>query len=227
MGKINQLYVQNLTTSCICELFNYGNMTDSLSMFTYDFKSGNVYGVIDEFGSGGWALSYVLAGKQKSFEGEIKINNNSVNYEKLKEFSCYVGDDSGKKKLFGISKMTVQEQIQAGIDSGKSFSNDINRIKEIFGLSNERFNRTIEYVSGERWKASMAIGYSLGKSIYCFPWLNTKYLMHLKEHLKLCIKPLVEIGAIIIIPTCNKNSINDIANITLSINDDSSSDSSE
>lgn len=205
----------------MCELFNYGNMTDSLSMFTYDFKSGNVYGVIDEFGSGGWALSYVLAGKQKPFEGEIKINNNSVDYRKLKDFSCYVGDDSGKKKLFGISKMTVQEQIQMGINSGKSFCNDINKIKEIFGLSNERFNRTIEHVSGERWKASMAIGYSLGKTIYCFPWLNTKYLMHLKEHLKLCFKPLIEVGAIIIIPTCNNNISDDIANITLSINGNS------
>lgn len=53
----------------------------------------------------------------------------------------------------------------------------------------------------------MAIGYSLGKQIYCFPWLNTRYVQYLEEHIKLCIKPLLEIGAIIILPTSKKETL--------------------
>jgi len=217
LEKINQLTVKNLTARCICKLSGYGKIIDSISIFSYEFKPGNIYGVFDEFSCGGWALSWVLSGKQKVFEGEVRINENPVGYRELKNYSWYVGEDSGRRKLFGVNKMTVKEQIQFGIDSGKSFCNDINRIKVMFGLSNERFDRCLQYVSGERWKASMAIGYSLGKTIYCFPWLNSYFLSTFKQHFELCFKALAEIGAIIIIPTCNTNYIKDILNITLSI----------
>lgn len=70
----------------------------------------------------------------------------------------------------------------------------------------------MKYVSGERWKASMAIGYAMGKSIYCFPWLNTKRLMQLKEHIIICSKALVDIGAIIIIPTTKPETLLSISN---------------
>ena len=213
---INDLEVFNLEALCDCTLFNYGVMRDLCNKFTYNFKSGKVYGIIGEFGTGGWALSYSLAGKQKDYNGVIKVNGNVVDYKILKGISCYVGEGIESKKLFG-KKNTIIEQLDAGLKSKKNNSNNIEYIIQLFELSKERTNRIIEHISNERWKASIAIGYAYGKQIYCFPWLNSGEIMFLKEHIKLCIGILRKNGAIVIIPTCKEKSIMDIVDETIYI----------
>lgn len=217
LEKVDRIQLKSVSASCECKLLNYGAMIDGFSNFTYDFKKGNIYGVIDEFGLGGWALSYVLAGKCKLYQGEVIINNKAIDNNVLQNFACYVGEDGGRRKLLGIKSMTVREQILMGIHTNKSFCNSYQQIQSLFGLSNERVDRKIELISGERWKASMAIGYAWGKSIYCFPWLNYKYMRQLEAHIKLCMKPLIEVGAIIIIPTSDNRIIRELANDVFSI----------
>ena len=41
-------------------------------------------------------------------------------------------------------------------------------------MSDERFERPIAYISGEIWLASLAIGFSLQKDIFSFPWLGER-----------------------------------------------------
>lgn len=202
LEAIKQIEMENVSGGFDCGLENYGCMRDTLGHFTFKFEPG-VYLIEGEGATGGWALSTILSGKDRTFEGKILFNNQEVTYREIVQNSCYVGEDSGLKKRFGLVPMTVQEQIRYGISKGLSFNNDIEQIRKMFGISEERFNRSMKYVSGERWRASMAIGYSFGKSIYCFPWINSKFIISREENLKICFDSLRAIDAIIIIPTTN------------------------
>ncbi len=205
--KINELSIYELDALCDCSLFNYGTMRDYCNKFTYKFINGGIYGIIGEFGAGGWALSYTISGMSTKYEGSIMINDNVVSSREL----CYVGECMRVNGLLGQKKMTVLEQIKLGIKAGKCpDALTSNNVIDLFKLSKERVGRRIEYTSGERWKASVAIGYANGKKVFCFPWLNTGEILHLKEHFRLCLNILKQINAIVIIPTCKIESIEDL-----------------
>lgn len=211
LEKINSIEMIKVTGSGECDLCNYGHMSDVIYPFDYKFESGNIYGIIDEFGNGGWILSEILAGKRKWINGRILINGVEISNNKMNEYGCYVGEDSGMKNWLTRRSFTVQEQIYYGVKKGISFCNNVDEIKKNFNLSDERFNRQIKYFSGERWKASMAIGYAQGKLVYCFPWMNSRYIKHLEEHIRFCARALLEVGAIIIIPTCRERSLLEVS----------------
>lgn len=201
--------MENVSGGFDCNLENYGGMRDTLGHFNYQFKPG-VYLIEGECATGGWALSMILTGKYKMFEGKIFLNDVDVTYKQLEQSSCYVGTDAKLKKGFGLGALTVKEQIEYGVSKGLSFSTNVEEIKEKFALSDERFNRGIRYISGERWRASMAIGYALGKKIYCFPWVNSKFLRSHSDNFRLCFTSLIAVNAIIIIPTTYANILNEI-----------------
>lgn len=209
LETVTSLKMENVSGGFDCGLDNYGTMRDTLGHFNYQFSSG-IYLVEGECATGGWALSTILSGKDKSFEGKIVLNDKEVTYDKLLQNSCYVGENVGLKK-FGFVPMTVKEQIEYGINKGLSFSNDIEDIRQKFGLSSERFNRDFRHISGERWRASMAIGYALGKKVYCFPWVNSRFLFSHDSNLKLCLGSLILVGAIVIIPTTYADALDSIA----------------
>jgi hypothetical protein len=192
-----------------CELYNYGKMRDTIGHFSYNFKSG-VYVLKGECGMGGWALSTLICGKDKISDGKISFENKVLTQKDLQTKSCYVGSDTDLRKFSGLLPMTVKEQIVTGVKNNLGYNNDVQKIKELFQLSDGRFNRTMKYMSGERWKASMAIGYSLGKCIYCFPWLNSAYIKNLDICLSTCLPQLINVGAIVIIPTTYPDVLNDI-----------------
>lgn len=187
-----------------CGLKNYGMMRDTIGNFTYEFNSG-IYILKGECTTGGWALSMILTGHTE-YSGDIYFNEIKLECKDVKRYGCYVGEDSGFRKYIGKPR-TVKEQIEYGISKNLSYSNNIQEIKDKFGLSEERFNRPFKYLSGERWRASMAIGYANGKTIYCFPWVKSKFIYQLEDTLKLCLNTLLEVDAIIIIPTTFEDSI--------------------
>ncbi len=207
---LEKVEIKDLNITCICRFNDYGNIRDTLANFSYTFLPGRVYGLIGEFGTGGWALSYVLTGNVKSFEGKISINQDLADASYLKRISCYTGADDYSSILSKFNK-TVQKQIDMGINNKKSFDVNYNSIIDKFKLTKERVGRPLKYTGEEKWKCSMAIGYANGKLIYCFPWLNSGSIYHLKEHILLCMSILKEAGAIVIIPTTKKETLLNIA----------------
>ena len=202
----------NVTGGGDCELLNYGSMRDVLPYFDYIcifFKQNEVVAVE----AGGWALSALLTGKIKTDGGSIIYNNRKLSQSELRQIACYVGEDSGIKKLFGLADMTVSEQIKYGIAHGLSYNESVSDIKNLFGLSDGRFNRKFRFVSGERWRISMAIGYATGKFLYCFPWVNSYTIEKLKDIFKRCFPALIEIGAIILIPTTEYGRVSHVMEI--------------
>lgn len=216
MAILEKIVLENFSAGGECNLFHHGVVRDFIDKRCFEFHKGNFYGIIGEFGYGGAALSCGITGKTNFYEGRISIDNKEVSIEYLKQNSWYVGNDLYKyktKDLFGsspkIMKNTIKEQIEQGIRNG-NHELDFHMIQNIFGISDERVGRNIEYVSGERWKASVAIGYANGKKIFCYPWMNSKDINHFGEQLSSTVKSLLDFGCIVILPTTKQENIKKI-----------------
>lgn len=213
MAILEKVEFKNLSVGGECNLFHHGSVLDYLEKKCFELYQGKLYGIIGEFGDGGAALSCGITGNTNYYEGNIYIDNKECSIEDIIRNSWYVGNDLYKYKSKGLfhnkpqfNKNTIREQIQNGIRC-KNHETDFYTIQKMFDISNERVNRNIEFVSGERWKASVAIGYANGKRIFCYPWMNTKDIERLKEQLKKTVKCLVDTGCIVIIPTTKDENI--------------------
>lgn len=206
--KKNTLRICNLTGGFECSLFNYGTIRDTIGHADYTFESG-IYVVEGECFAGGWALSTILTGRCSDYDGQILINDVEVNADSLrKSYSCMVGDETELRK-YGFIHMSIKEQMEYGIKNGKSFCNDFQKVKDLFGVTSERMNRKMALVGIERWRDSLAIGYANGKIIYCLPWMNSKNFKMMTCWEK-CLPVLLSVGAIIIIPSTSKSIMSDL-----------------
>lgn len=217
MGILEKIVLENFTVGGSCDLFHHGVLQDNLEKGNFELYGGNLYGVIGEFGNGGAALSCGITGNTNFYEGRIVVDGMETSKEHLIQNSWYVGKDLYKynsSSLFGrkpkMTRNTIKEQIEEGVcrnGHGLSFY----QIKSIFDISDERVVRNIEYVSAERWKASAAIGYVHKKKIFCYPWMNSKDIEHLKEQLSNTINVLLDFGCIVIVPTTKEENIRKIS----------------
>jgi ABC-type dipeptide/oligopeptide/nickel transport system ATPase subunit len=200
LEKVSSLEVKRIDIIQYPKMINYGQMIDYCQNFSYCFSSCKIYGIIGECGSGGWALSYTIAGKEKLKNGEIKINDNLVDVKELQKYSFYVGEGISN---VGIRKNSIFKQLQTGIKTSGRKDYSVEDIIELFGLSKDRLNYKIEELSWERWRASLAIGFAYGKRIYCFPWCNTSFVNDLiiNPCIYRCFEILKQDGAIILLPT--------------------------
>jgi ABC-type dipeptide/oligopeptide/nickel transport system ATPase subunit len=222
MEKRIEIDVEFLDMVCDPKLYNYGNLRDYIHDFKYRFCGGNIYGIVGEFGSGGWALSYILSGRKKLVDDTlIKINGDITDSKGLLSISCYIGDKQVKEPNCRYlkcihKKWTILEQIKLGIKkSGCKYSaEDIVRIFQLSDIDhpNGRVHRTMEYISNERWRATMAIGFASGKRIFCCPLLYSSYLHYIvgKEMINI-LDFLRHNGAIIIIPVTKVEYIKHVA----------------
>lgn len=154
----------NVEIICDCNLFNFGLIRDYCHDLTLELTGGNIYGIISEPGAGGGALSYALAGKVERLNGIILVNGKEVDAGMLRNVSCYVGEGGQHEQT---KENTIKNQLIDGLKQGH-INSSLSHIVEVFGLSESRLDRTIDYVSNERWNASMAIGYVFGKKNFLF-----------------------------------------------------------
>ena len=196
-----------------CNLFHYGIVQDCLQKNDFEFLRGNLYGIIGEFGEGGAALSCGMTGNTNFYEGRIYFDGMEKTIKDLVDISWYIGNDLyqyKKKVLFDsktkINKKTIKEQIEYGVRC-KRIDADVSSIQKEFCISPERIERNISFVSGERWKASAAIGYANGKKVFCYPWMNSKDIEHLKEQFSHTVNILLDAGCIVIIPTTKEENV--------------------
>lgn len=206
---MEKIVLKNFSAGGWCDLFHYGIPKECLAPSDFEFYAGNLYGIIAEFGSGGAALSCCLTGNTKFFEGKIYIDDKKETLSSLAKNSWYVGYD-----IYGsrnpLRRKTIKEQIKAGVQATHC-ELDADTIQKMFCVSNERVGRSIKRVSGERWKASIAIGYAYGKKIFCYPWMNSEDIEHLKEQMKKSIEVLLDNNCIVIVPTTNEENIKKIS----------------
>lgn len=214
---LEKIKLSNISFGGKCNLFQYGIVHDCLQIKDFEFFKGNLYGIIGEFGTGGVALSCGITGNTKFYEGKIYFDDKEKEIEDLVNISWYIGNDLYQYRTSGlfcnkpkIYKKTIKEQIEYGVRC-KLVNRDFTTIQKMFEISSERVERNISFVSGERWKASAAIGYANGKKIFCYPWMNSKDIEHLKEQLSHTVEVLLDVGCIVIIPTTNEENIKKIS----------------
>lgn len=168
----------------------------------YTFHSSKIYGLVGSEGSGNRALSYLLTGWSKSNNISITIDGQSVSPKELRNISCYIGHQH-YYDLFPFHKhLSVKKAIENGIKKSRNSSQTFQTIKEKFDLTDERENRRFKYIGNEHWRASLAVGYAYGKSIYCAGFLDSAmwekyYSVMLAKWLNI----LKDDGAIVLIPT--------------------------
>ncbi len=167
----------------------------------FNFEKGRIYGLVGEHGSGGEIISSLLSGRIKQEKNSVYIDNNRANEAEVQKNGWYVGKAEYTKGLIK-KEISVRRAIQRAIKEYHRYEN-INEVVEEFHLTPERLGYGLSKYSGERLRASLAIGYISNKEIYCFPWMNTAFFRDiiLSSGVFRFFKKMRDEGCIIILPT--------------------------
>lgn len=163
--------VENFAGLVECSTNTFSSVESFLSV-NYEFLSGKTYGIISDFGCGSWGLANAVTGHGRwEVQSKVFINNRLSTKEELRSISGNVLDPIWYGFFDDKSKCTVRNCIEYSLYlSQRKYTH--NEIKDIFCLSDARYNRTMEFVSGEIWNISLAVLFALGKHIIAYPWLN-------------------------------------------------------
>lgn len=173
---------------------------EAFARITRKFTCGNAYGFVSDFGCGSWGLVTCLGGRCEDPEGEILLNQKTINCNELINYSCFISEKIFKGINTEDDLLSAKECIEKALQISK-LPYSVQEIKAMFGLSDERFERNLNYVGVEIWIISMAIGFAYGKYIFCFPWLNERDVhMLYKPHINI----LKRNGKIVLIPSSQK-----------------------
>ncbi|WP_206109346.1 hypothetical protein [Paenibacillus sp. HB172176] len=233
MMLMKELQINNLNYVHHVSLFNHYRILDTITGFSASLTAGSINGLVGEMGSGGWLVSYLLAGRINDLteSSAILLNGQVIGNQTLRDISCYVGEGviespyrklknyPGRLKRKILNVKTVADQIKLGILKTNN-TMTLEKISELFDLSglneknerNGRIYRPLEFQSGEVWRASMAIGVAYQKKLFCFPWLEPHYLKYILAGVNLeYIKMLKEMGCMLLIPISDDNYLKDIS----------------
>lgn len=181
-------------------------------------KRGMIYGIIGEQGEGGELISSLLSGRIPIVNEEIYCDGKLADNVVLKQLGWYVGKP---EYCGGIVKkqISVEKALLHAIKKYKRYQN-LNEVVEEFHLSPDKLHNKISKYSGEKWRASLAIGYASRKEIYCFSWMNTACFnsILLSSGVFRFFKKLKEEGAIILLPTSRRENVIGLADEVIEIN---------
>lgn len=181
---------------------------ETFMKINYEFKKGNVYGLASDYGCGGWGVATCLGGRSSNqYFGKVLLEGIEINPQILAEYSCFVSENKFLELNLNQEMLTVRNCIEQALNlSNLSYS--ANEIKSMFCLSDERFDRPLNFVSGEIWQISIAIGFALGKDIFCYPWLNEHDIFRFEVAYKHgIIKLLKDSGKLVLIPSSQKQKL--------------------
>ena len=163
-------------------------------------EGGYSYGIISECGGGNWYLSCLLCGLIQ-WDNElfsVTVDDKDVTYKELLQLGIYVDNDNEKH---GPS---LERKIARALKSGNC-SRSITEIRDMFGFDNERFSRRIGHLSGQRYRAYLALGYVHGKKIFCCPYNTSQFYSYLFETSFIdAIKHITDNGGIVLMPSSNR-----------------------
>ena len=146
---------------------------DILHSSQYEFVNG-INELVGEIDSGIWGISYILSmykNKPKDFTlyntPEIIVDDMLVSIGDFVKCSCYMDQSY---HLFS-TKQSVRKMVESGIRKTKiNFLPE--DIRNLFLISQDRFERPISNTGHECFKAMAAISYCYGKQVFCFPWMS-------------------------------------------------------
>ena len=196
MNKVNI----KIDTSKVSGIITGSANLDKITYDTWYYKdlelmSGKIYGLISEYGQGCMYLSYLLGGKIDFDELQICIDETNVSKEYLKSISWNLEPTKEKYK-----NKTVRKSIEEAAKK-TNCKDTFERIADAFYLDDRRYDMKLQCLSGERWRASAALGYASGKKIYYAPYKNSGFYHSMNgSNLFKPLRFLVDNGAIVVLP---------------------------
>ena len=177
------------------------SVNDVLPDTTFYFTSG-VNKLVGGIDCGNWAVSYLLSMymyKSRGFclfnKPEVTVNDATMLLDEFSKCSCYMDTLYPMfRKKTPINKLVAKEL--------KNSKSEITpeKVREIFCIDKERFNRPLSQVGNELFQAMAAIGYASGKEVFCFPWLSHKRYCYYQVHIDALTKTLESLGKVVILP---------------------------
>lgn len=168
---------------------------DSWRFKDIKLESGKIYGLVGEYGQGSMYLSYLVGGKVDFGDLRLFCNGQELSRSMLEQTSWNLEPSNEKYR-----KAVVKKSIEKALLKNQC-TEDFNAIAKKFILTEPRYDRKLFQLSGERWRASAALGYANCKRIYYAPCRVSKfyYDMCCSGLLKV-LKELVAEGAIVLLP---------------------------
>ena len=179
------------------------------------FEKGKIYGIIGEHGEGGEIISSLLSGIIPIKDEEIYYDGVRLDDYRMKEIGWYVGRDNSFNNLI---RKSVKKTLLYALKKYNRYQS-LNEVVKEFNLTQDRLNYKISNYSGEKWRASLAIGYASRKKIYCFSWMDTAQFnsMMLSSGVFRFFKKMKSEGLIIILPTSRRENVIGIADEIIEI----------
>lgn len=174
---------------------------DILQPSVYTFEKG-VHIKKGEIDSGNWAVSYYLSmygHRPKDFvlaeKSEILVNDIVCDMKNFSGYSCYMD-----RRIYPyFSKKTPLNKLIYG-NQKTNPGTSVKEVKELFQLTDARFNRSLTQMGNEGILGMAAVGYSMGKEVFCFPWMSAKRFDDNYGYLSFCFDMLEKLGKIVIVP---------------------------
>lgn len=159
------------------------------------FESGKIYGIISEYMEGCMYLSYLLGGRVDFGDLQIYLNDKKIRKEDLSLISWNL-EPSHEKYRNDIVKKSIVKMLQKG-KCGDSFE----EIAKKFVLTEPRYDRKLFQLSGERWRASAALGYAAGKQIFYAPYNASQFYYQMTQQgLMKVLRNLTDSGSMVLLP---------------------------
>lgn len=212
--------IKVVTKECVVHVYNHigEKYIDYINENEFEFEKGKVYGLVGEHGSGGEILSSLLSGRIEQNDNTIYFDGVKVYKDDIQKSGWYVGKAEYTK---GIVKkeICVESAIAKAVEKYHRYEN-VNEVVNEFHLTSGRLRYKLSQYSGERLRASLAIGYASNKVIYCFPWMNTAYFhdIILSSGVFRFFKKMKKEGCIIILPTSRMENVVGFADEVIHIN---------
>ena len=178
-----------------CALLEGKNVYDSWLFKDIKLESGKIYGLIGEYGQGPMYVSYLLGGRIDFGDLKIFCNDIELSKEMLEQVSWNLEPTKEKYKN-AIVKKSIEKALHKN-----GHKEDFNSVAQKFVLTEPRYNRKLIQLSGERWRASAALGYANCKKIFFAPYKSSKFYYQMcQSGLLKALKELTSAGAIVLLP---------------------------
>lgn len=179
----------------------------------FEFEKGKMYGIYGERGEGGGGLTWLLSGR-----GIIQDENVTVFGRRYKKGKSVQEGWYMSEGIPNINK-SARKQISIALKRSKS-ELSVQNIVDKFHLTEERLDLKLENYSWEVWRVSAAIGYALGKQIFCFPSMATLMVRDLITNAGffIYVEKLKREGGILLLPSSNKNVLEAVSDEIIELN---------
>ncbi len=180
---------------------------------TYKFEKGKMYGILGEHGEGGGGISWLLSGRDVIRDEKITVFGKEYREGESVEEGWYLGEG-----IPGMDK-TARKEISAALKMSKS-SLSVQDIVDKFHLTEDRLDVKVRYFSWELWRLSAAIGYALGKKIFCFPAIDTHMIIEIVRNTAfyIYVEKLRREGCILLLPSSSREILESLADEIIELN---------